>query len=217
MADSCSAGRTSIISRCPITKTGPGKAAFDNAFLTYFGFDRYDPAAAALRRTDIDNFITTQVEPMFMGAGWTANMSSATDEVVNSRISAGVVAETSVSANEDAFRELMMSAVVASELFDSNLGADALVGASQFIIARAGSASGAITKVQGRVGLVENRLTRVNEALDQQKTLFTQFAGELESVDSYDAGIKLNTLLTQIEVSYQITARIQGLSLMNYL
>lgn len=197
--------------------TGGGKAAFDAAFLGHFGFTKNDPAAAGITKADIETFLTTVIEPSFQGAGWTTDYSSATDEAVTSRISAGVTAETSVSANEEAFRELMMASVVATELFDSNLNSEALIGTSEFVISRAGSAGGDLTKLQGRLGLVENRLERVNQSLSAQQTLLEQFAAELEAVDSYEAGIELNTLLTQVEVSYQITARIKSLSLMNYL
>lgn len=196
--------------------TGPGKAAFDAAFLGHFGFTKNDPLANALTAADIDNFLTTQVEPLFMGAGWAGNFSNATDEVTTSRISSGVTADTSVSANEEGFRKLMMASVVAAELFDSNLDSEALVEVSDFVISNAGSAGGDLTKVQGRVGLVENRMNRLNDSLLAQKTLFETFAADLEGVDSYQTGIELNTLLTQIEVSYQITSRIQSLSLMNY-
>lgn len=197
-------------------ETGPGKVAFDAAFLGHFGFTKDDPAANALTAADIQNFLTTQIDPLFMGAGWAGNFSSATDEVISSRISSGVTADTSVSANEEGFRKLMMASVVAAELFDSNLDSEALVEVSDFVISNAGSAGGDLTKVQGRVGLVENRMTRLNESLLAQKTLFQTFAADLEGVDPYQTGIELNTLLTQIEVSYQITSRIQSLSLMDY-
>ncbi|QKV19625.1 flagellar hook-associated family protein [Oricola thermophila] len=197
-------------------ETGGGKAAFDNAFLLHFGFTKDDPNAALLTAADIENFLTTQVDPLFMGAGWTANMSSATDEVITSRISAGVTAETSVSANETAFRKLTMASVVATELFDSNLNGDALLGVADFVISQAGSAGGDLVKVRGQVGLVENRLERLNEELTAEKGLLETFASELVAVDSYDTSVELNTLLTQIEISYQITARIQSLSLMDY-
>jgi flagellar hook-associated protein 3 FlgL len=197
--------------------TGGGKAAFDAAFLGYFGFDKNDPAAANVTRTDIENFLETAVKPLFLGAGWTANMSSATDEVIKSRISPEVTADTSVSANEKPFRELMMASVVATELFDSNLGGEAKEGVSNFVISQSGSATGGMTKLQGQTGLVEERLKRANDALSAQKSLLETFASDLESVDPYQTSIELNTLLTQIEVSYSITSRIQNLSIMDYL
>lgn len=109
-----------------------------------------------------------------------------------------------------------MASVVATELFDSNLNGDALLEVADFVISQAGSAGGDLVKVRGRVGLVENRLARLNEELTAEKGLLETFASELVAVDSYDTSVELNTLLTQIEISYQITARIQSLSLMDY-
>ena len=198
-------------------ETGGAKAAFDAAFLSYFGFTKNDPAAASVPSAQIEDFLTTSVEPLFLGAGWTANVSSATDEVMVSRISAEVTAETSVSANEDPFRRLMLASVVASELYDSELGAETSATISEYVISKVGTAIGGLTKRQGEIGLVEERITRANEQLASQKTLLENFASEMESVDPYETSIELNTLLTQIEVSYSITSRIKNLTLLNYL
>ncbi|TCD16217.1 flagellar hook-associated family protein [Oricola cellulosilytica] len=196
---------------------GPGKAAFDAAFLGHFGFTKNDPAAAALTAADIDNFLTVSAEPLFMGAAWNTNMSTATDEVTISRISAGVTAETSVSANDASFRRLMLAAVVGVELYDSNLGGEALQQVSEYIISSAGSAAGSLTELQGETGLVEERLRRASDHLTAQKSLLETFASEMESIDPYKTSIELNTLLTQVETSYSITSRIQTLSIMRFL
>lgn len=198
-------------------ETGGAKAAFDAAFLSYFGFTKNDPAAASITSVQIDDFLTTTVEPLFLGAGWNANVSSATDEVVVSRIARDVTAETSVSANEMPFRQLMLASVVASELYDSAVGAEASSTVSEYVISKVGTATGGLTKRQGEVGLVEERISRANAQLTSQKSLLETFASDLESVDAYEKSIELSTLLTQIEVSYSITSRIQNLSLMNYL
>ena len=190
---------------------GPMEAAFDAAFVGYFGFAKTDPAASAITRADIDTFLATEIEPMFMGADWTANLSSATDETQTARISPEVTASSSISANEDAFRRLMMAAVVGAEFFESNLGGDARQGVSEFVIAQAGASAGLLTKLQGETGLVEERVRRANDQLDVQLTLLEAFAAEMEAVDSYEISNELSTLLTQIEVSYSITARIQQL------
>jgi flagellar hook-associated protein 3 FlgL len=198
-------------------ETGPAKAAFDAAFFGYFGFTKTDPAAAAITRADIETFITTTVEPQFLGAGWTTNISSATDETMTTRISPEVNASTSVSANEDGFRKLMLAAVVGVEFFDSNLNGEAMLGVSEYIIAQAGASTGDLTELQGETGLVEERLRRASEQLGAQKSLLETFAAEMEAVDPYKTSIELNTLLTQIETSYSITSRIQQLSIMRFL
>jgi flagellar hook-associated protein 3 FlgL len=40
---------------------------------------------------------------------------------------------------------------------------------------------------------------------------------DLVGVDTYEASVRLNTLLTQVETSYTITSKIQDLSLVNFL
>lgn len=197
--------------------TGPAKAAFDAAFSTYFGFTKNDPAAAAITQADMQNFLTTQIEPMFTGPAWNTNVSSATDDVMVSRISPEVTAKTSVSANEQPFRQLMLASVVASELYDSNVGGGALDAVSEFTLSKAGSSAGGLTELQGRAGLVEERLTRANDGLKSQKSLFETFASDMESIDPYQTSIELNSLLTQIETSFSITSRIKNLSIMQYL
>jgi len=198
-------------------ETGGGKAAFDAAFQAYFGFAKDDPLATGITAAQIEDFMNNDVMDLYMGAGWAANVSSASDEALQSRISAGVSADTSVSANEDGFRRMMMASVVAAELFDSNLNAESLLSVSDFVISNMGSANGAITDIQGKVGLVESRIDRASETLGSQKSLLESFAAELEAVDPYEVSIELNSLMTQLEASYQITARIQKMSLMDYL
>lgn len=198
-------------------ETGPAKAAFDAAFSGYFGFAKDDAAAANITATQMDDFLTNVVEPMFMGADWYTNFSTATDEVVTSRVSSGVTLDTSVSANEKSFRQLMLASVTASELYDSNISNAGLQQVTEYVILQAGSSAGNLTELQGRAGLVEERLTRANDALSSQKTLLEQFASEMESVDPYETSIELNSLLTQIETSYSITSRIQQLSIMRFL
>src|SRR5947208_15673957 len=60
----------------------PAKAAFDAAFTSYFGFTQNDPAAANITAAQMDDFITTAVEPQFLGSGWQTNWSSATDDQI---------------------------------------------------------------------------------------------------------------------------------------
>jgi flagellar hook-associated protein 3 FlgL len=64
----------------------PAKAAFDASFVAKFGFTPSDPAAANITAAQMDDFITNDVAPQFLGAGWQTNMSNATDQQIVSRI-----------------------------------------------------------------------------------------------------------------------------------
>ena len=50
-----------------------------------------------------------------------------------------------------------------------------------------------------------------------QIDIMTNHIGALEGVDPYEASSRLSALLTQVETAYAMTARIQKLTLLNYL
>ncbi|MEM9575078.1 MAG: flagellar hook-associated family protein [Pseudomonadota bacterium] len=193
------------------------QASFDTAFQTYFGFTKDSPATIGITEAQVNDFITTVAEPLFIGAGWTTNVSSASDNVQNARIEDGITMGVSVSANEEAFQQIAISTIIASEFYQTEVAGDALFAAGKYAVEKASTAISGLTKIQGQLGLTEERISRVNEGLVVQKNLFESFVVELDGVDAYDAAIEVNTLLTQIEVSYSVTSRIQNLSLMQYL
>ena len=195
----------------------PLQASFDTAFQTYFGFTKDSPATASITEAQVNDFIATVAEPLLTGAGWTANVSSASDNVQNARIEDGITIGVSVSANEEAFQQIAISAIIASEFYQTEAGGDALFAAGKYAVETASTAISGLTKIQGQLGLIQERVSRINDGLNVQKNLFETFVVELDGVDAYDAAIEVNTLITQIEVSYAVTSRIQNLSLMQYL
>ncbi|WP_306118283.1 MULTISPECIES: flagellar hook-associated family protein [unclassified Roseitalea] len=196
---------------------GPGQAAFEAAFASHFGFAKTDPAAATITAADMTDFLETVIEPDFMGAGWTSRYSSATDAVIRARIGPEAVTDASVSANEEAIRQLALSAVVALESHGAPLSAEARRAAGEFALSRAASASGALAQLQGDTGLIEARIERQNQALAGQRDILQTIANQMEAVDRFEASARLTGLLTQIEASYAVTARIQQMSLVRYL
>jgi flagellar hook-associated protein 3 FlgL len=60
---------------------------------------------------------------------------------------------------------------------------------------------------------VSGATDRINSQVD----LFQRNLQDLEGVDPYEASTKITSLLNQIETSYSLTARIQQLSLVNFL
>jgi flagellar hook-associated protein 3 FlgL len=197
----------------------PNKAAFDADFLAFFGFAQSDPAAANITSAQMDTFITTVVEPQFLGAGWQTNWSNATDEGITSRIALNETLETSVSANEEGLRKLTMAAATVMDLFDSTsqVGDDA----RQTLLSRAfsmvGEAAADIANLSASTGIVENRIKNASERIGMQTNLLQKNIQEFEGVDPYEASTRVSTLLQQIETSYALTARIQQLSLVKFL
>jgi flagellar hook-associated protein 3 FlgL len=194
----------------------PAKAAFDAAFLAHFGFAQTDPAASTITGAAMETFLTTVVEPQFLGAGW-ANWSSATDETITSRITLNETAQTSVSANNDGVRKLAMAAAAVSELLSGPLNAEAQGALMQHTAVLVGEAISDIAGTKATAGLVESRLAGATERLDMQVDLFTRGIQDMEGIDPYEASTRVSSLLSQIETSYSLTARIQQLSFVRFM
>jgi flagellar hook-associated protein 3 FlgL len=200
------------------TATGsPNKAAFDAGFLSFFGFTKNDPAAANITATQMDNFLTTVVEPQFLGAGWQGTWSNATDEGITSRIALNETVQTSVSANEDAMRKIAMAAATVAEMFDSNVSESARKALLTRSVSLVGEAMSDLANLSASTGVVENRVKNASDRINMQVDLFERNILDLEGVDPYEASTRVSTLLQQIETSYALTARIQQLSLVKYL
>lgn len=195
----------------------PAKLAFDAAFLAHFGYAQTDPAAASMTAAEMTTFLTTVVEPQFLGAGWQANWSNATDDQITSRIALNETAQTSVSANNDGVRKLAMIATTVSELLQGPLGAAARTALMEHSVQKIGEALGDVANTMAGVGLVQSRVSAASERIDMQVDLFTLNIQDLEGVDPYEASTRVSSLVSQIETAYSLTARIQQLSFIRFL
>jgi flagellar hook-associated protein 3 FlgL len=200
-----------------MSPSSPAKAAFDAAFLSHFGFAKDDPAAAGITAADIGTFMTAVVEPQFLGAGWEANWSNATDQTIVSRIALNETTQTSVSANNEGLRKVAMAATLAFEAFSGNLSEEARKAVAQRAQALAGEAVADLGQLQSQTGIIQNRVSDASTRINTQIDLFEKHILDLEGVDPYEAANRVNDLMSHIQTSFALTARIQQLSLLNYL
>jgi len=195
----------------------PAKAAFDASFASYFGFPQTDPLAANITAAQMDSFITSNVVPQFMGAGWQANWSNATDQQIVSRISLGETTQTSASANDDSIRKLAMASAMVTSLLSGNISQAAkttVVGRAQAMV---GEALGGLGQLQAETGLAEKRVSDASDRMKTQVDLFERHILDLEGVDPAEAATRVADLTQHIETSFALTARLQQMSLLNYL
>lgn len=203
------------------TDTSAAKTAFATAFDAYFGFLPTNTVGtatiAATGMPSMEDFITTVLEPMFTGADWTTNWSSATDQSMTSRITQSETVQTSASANENGFRYFALAAVVTKELMTIGAPANAVTVAINAAIDYTGRAITGINSTRSQLGLSENRIEKADASLKVQVDIIeTSLSSKIE-VDAYEASTRVNSLLAMVEASYTLTARIQSLSLVNYL
>ncbi|MER8750904.1 flagellar hook-associated family protein [Mesorhizobium sp. M1050] len=195
----------------------PAKAAFDASFVSNFGFTPDDPAAANITAAQMDDFITNDVVPQFMGPGWQGNWSNATDQQIVSRIALNETTPTSTSANSDGIQKLAMAATMVASLMSSNISQAAkntVVSRSTLLV---GEALSGIAQVQSETGIVQKRLSDANDRMKTQTDLFERHIVDLVGVDPAEAATRVADLTQHIETSFALTARLQQLSLLNYL
>jgi flagellar hook-associated protein 3 FlgL len=197
-------------------ETSGASAAVNAAFQTYFGFPKADPQAGFITVAQMNAFMTAEVEPLFLGAGW-SGLSSASPNPMTSRITLSESVRASVTSNESGFRKAIYAAALTLEFFDSALGGAAKSAVALKAVSVSGEAKANLAALQGQVGFMEGRVSDAQARLGLQSEHLSNLASDMAAADPYEASTRLTSILSQIETSYALTARIQDLSLMRFL
>lgn len=184
---------------------------FNTAFSTFMTTNGIT-AVADVTAVQMNQFLA-DYEASFNWASWT-NASSTT---MTTGISASESVSTSVSANSDGFKALVLATVVSSQLVNAGLNNNALAAVNTATTLYAGEAISGLNAERSRLGLSQERVEKANTYIGEQKSIISTQLTSLIGVDTEEASVRLTTLLTQIETSYKITSKILDMSLVNYL
>ena len=191
--------------------------AVNAAFVAKFGMSPTDPNVSSISASDMQGFLNNEFANLFSDTNWSANWSVASSKPVSSRISRTETADTSVTANSTAVRQLTEAYVMVAGLGFTNLNA----AAQQVIVKQAttlaGDSTSGLTQMQSLLGVTQQRVTDTNNQIDTQVNFLTQSIDNLESVDSLQVTTQISNLTTQLEAAYTLTNRLNNLSIMNYL
>lgn len=211
----------------PLTSYAAGstsKVAADTAFLTFFGFPQTSPAVSTITPANMTTFLNTSFDAEFVSTSpptlpgpWNANWSSATTQVLSSRISANQITNTSVSANDPNFRNLAEAYTALSDLGTANMSQSTFQVVVDKAIGLVTSAINGLAIVGGNVGTVQQSVTNASSGLKLQQDILNQQIVASEKVDPAEASVRVNTLQNQIETALALTSRLQRISLLNYL
>lgn len=151
------------------------------------------------------------------GAAWSTNWSQASDTSTQASISKTETVETSVSANNDAIKKLvagysMLSVIDLTNLTDAVKDAVSIQASATMTAGTDG-----VTSQQALVGMRQNRIEAVNTALTSQKDVAETAYSDLEGVDPYEASQRMNALELQLNAAMAATARIQKISILDYI
>ena len=189
----------------------------DDAFQTAFGMSRNDPAMSTIGANAMRQFTKGAYADLFSDEKWGASWSNASSRTTETRVSASEKIEVGVSANEAAFRSLARAYVMVADLGASKLStetANVILDEATTVI---GTALAGVGELQGRLGTSQQRVAAVTDRLQSEGAMAASRLAKLEQVDPYVSTTALNTLTTQLQASYAATARIEHLSILNYL
>lgn len=201
------------------TPTSDGQQAVADAFFAEFGAVQGDPTVTpSISATDMQTFLDGNFANLFeVGAtGWDL-WSSASDENAKSRISTNETIETSSNANLEPYRKLAKAYTMVADLGIDTLNKSAYHAIIDTAINVVGEAVQALAEEQSRLGTAQARVESANNRMALQMPIITNQINAMETVDTYEASTRVTTLMTQMEIAYSLTARIQKLSILNYL
>ena len=195
------------------------KEATGLAFLAAFGFAQDDPAVAGINPADLDAFITGGLDDLFQlsATGQWDNWSQADGSAVYNRISESETLDVSYPASDEAFRNIAKAYVMIADL-----GVEGMTGeARQLLTSRAietlSQGLAQLTEIRSEIGGKQSRIEVTEQTLKSRNSVLTLSMASFEEVDPYEASTRVTTLMTLLETSYALTARISRLSILNYL
>ncbi|PWB82603.1 MAG: flagellar hook-associated 3 family protein [Methylocystaceae bacterium] len=193
------------------------KEAVDQAFSSAFAVTQASSGVGSISAAQMQSFLSGPFSDLFSSANWRADWSSASDQALQNRISLGRTIDASVTANDPALQKLAMAYTMAADLGATRLSDSAYRELVKTATAAVGEAVSRLTGLQASVGLMQQNVADANQTISLQRNAIAIQIGSLENVDPYEASTRLTGLMTQIEISYNITSRIQQLTLSKYI
>jgi flagellar hook-associated protein 3 FlgL len=196
-------------------------SAAQNAVLTsftaHFGFPPDSAQAVAITPDEMNTYLDGDFAANFADPAWQTNFSTASDAPLIDRIALNETIDTPVTANMTGVRKLVSALTAILDTGTEQLNSGAFQALIDHAAVAAGEAGGDITRNQAIIGLNLDRIAKADDRLTLQGSLVKKQISGLEEVDTAEASVGLNLLQTKLQVSFAATARLQGLSLLNYL
>ncbi len=208
---------TSPVASYLATPPSAAQQAVASAFQSAFGMSQSSSNVGSITASQMQSFLSGSFANQFSPSNWSANWSQASSQPVQSQISLSQTTNTSVTANDPAFRQLAEGYTMLSDLALPSLNQSAyntVVAAASSLI---GQGVSGLTQLQASVGVMQNQVATANQTMSVQQNYFQTQISTLESADQTQASVAVNNLTTQIETAYQLTSKLQKLSLANYL
>jgi flagellar hook-associated protein 3 FlgL len=199
------------------TPASAAKTAIDEAFQPAFGVLPSDPAAAGISASAMQSFLSGPFAALFDGASWSANWSSASSTNTSAEIAPGQTVTTSTNANQPGFQELAQAYAMLSEFGGSQLSSDAQQAVATAASSLVSQGVDSMINAQAALGSTQSAVASANSSMSSQLTILQGEIGNLDNVNPTATAAQITSLTNQIQMAYELTARLQQLNLAQYL
>jgi len=197
--------------------TSAAKTAVDDAFQSAFGCLPTDAAAADITASQMQSFLSGSFADLFSGSNWTSDWSSASSVNTTAEIAPGESVTTSTNANTPAFQQLAEAYTMLAEFGVSSLSSSAQQAVASAATSLITEGQNSLTDAQAALGATQSQVTDANSGMSAQLTLVEQQVNTLDDVDQTATAAQITSLTNQIQMAYELTARLQQLNLAQYL
>ena len=199
------------------TPTSAAKTAVDQAFQATFGMSSSSSGASSISPSALQAFLTGPFAALFQGSSWSAIWSSASSTNATLEIAPGQSVMVTTSANQPGVQALAQAYTMISDFAGTSLSASAqqLVASTAASLISQGMSG--VTSTQAAIGTVQRRISDASSLMASQQTLLQTQVGNLDNVNASEVAMNINTLSTQLQAAYELTAQLQKLSLAQYL
>ena len=199
------------------TPASAAKTAIDQAFQTAFGVLPTDPGAANISAPAMQSFLSGPFATLFQGASWSADWSSASSVNTSAEIAPGQTVTTSTNANQPGFQQLAQAYAMLSEFGGSALSSDAQQAVATAAASLVSQGVDSMINLQAGLGSTQSAVTDANNSMSSQLTILQGQLGNLDTVNPTATAAQISSLTNQMQMAYELTARLQQLNLAQYL
>ncbi|WP_062212650.1 flagellar hook-associated family protein [Aureimonas sp. AU12] len=194
----------------PVTRATVSKDALSQ----YFSSTGYTAGGNTYRYDDLFN---DAVGTTPGDTSWNPAFSKVDGDIAQVRISKTETIGTSVSVNDPAIRKTAAAYAMITALGISDMGTEARAVVAKAAAEKLASGMTGIVNLSAEVGARETRVEAANTALTKQQDIVKASYENLEGVDQTEASLRITTLKTQLEASFAVTGKLQGLSILDYI
>lgn len=203
--------------------TAPDWIGMDGMLATFNGIGWTFTKPEVGTRVIADDPVAGQPALMYAydGAAWTSTGQAPTQtsarDSVRAKVDDNLFVSHGARADEPGVRDNLKAAalMVAADL--DTAAPEPFQQVARKVTTLLNDAHSSIVAVQAELGVVQERLGKLEESHKDFKSLINNQVMDVEGVDDYELATRLQDLLSRLEGSYQIVSRLQSMSLTNYI